>query len=121
MAALGVRFDLRDHNAMVKGLPWHLGYTHKAGPQKTPVDFTGWSARLVIDNPLDADQAPVEFSTASGHIVLGGIAGTVDIDLDETDTQLAGTRARYRLYLVDSLGKGRLLLRGSLALVEENE
>ena len=121
MAALGARYDLRDQNAMVKGLPWHLGYTHKAGPQKAPVDLTGCSARLVIDNPLDAAQAPAEFSTASGHIVLGGATGRVDIDLDETDTLLGGTRARYRLYLTDALGKTRLLLRGALALVEENE
>jgi len=121
MAALGARFDLRDHNAMVKGLPWHLGYTHKAGPLKAPVDLAGCSARLVIDNPLDATQAPAEFSTASGHIVLGGVTGRVDIDLDETDTLLAGTRARYRLYFTNSLGKESLLLRGSLALLEESE
>ena len=63
---------------------------------------------------------PLVFSTVSGHIVLGGVAGTVAIDLDETDTALAAERASYRLYFTDSLGIETLLLRGRLGLLEED-
>ncbi len=123
MAALGVKFDLLGPHAMVKGLPWSLEFTRRAGPAKTPVDLTGCSARLVITDLLAdaAPETPLEFTTLSGHIVLGGVAGTVAITLDETDTALAAERASYRLYFTDSLGRESLLLRGRLGLVEEDE
>ncbi len=118
--ALGPRFDLVGPHTMVKGLPWSFRFTRRAGPAKTPVDLTGCSARLVIFDLLDPAAPPLVFTTASGHIVLGGIAGTVAIDLDETDTALAAERASYRLYLTDSLGVETLLLRGRLGLLEES-
>jgi hypothetical protein len=118
---LGAKFDLVGDYAMVKGLPWSLRLTRRAGPAKTPVDLSGCTARLVITDLLDAAAAPLEFSTGSGHVVLGGVAGTVAIDLPGTVTGLAAQRARYRLYLVDALGVESLLLRGRLALVEDGE
>lgn len=120
MSALGVRVDLVGDHAMVKGLPWSLRFTRTAKPSNMPIDLTGCSARLVITNPLDAAAAPLVFSTASGHIVLGGVAGTVDIDMDETDTTIAAIRINYRLYFTDSLGLEKLLMRGQLALLEED-
>ena len=120
--ALGVKFDLVDSYTMVKGLPWSFRFTRLAGPLKTPVDLTGCSARLVIFDLLDTTVplVPLVFSTVSGHILLGGVAGTVAIDLDETDTALAAERASYRLYFTDSLGVETLLLRGRLGLLEED-
>lgn len=119
--SLGLKFDLLGPYTMVKGLPWSLKFTRRAGPAKTPVDLTGCSARLVVFDLLDQVTPPLTFSTVSGHIALGGVAGTVDIDLDETDTALAAERASYRFYLTDALGKETLLLRGRLGLLEEDE
>lgn len=116
---LGAKFDLVGDYAMVKGLPWSLRLTRKAGPGKTPVDLTGCTARLAIKDVLSST-VPDEFSTAGGHVVLGGVAGTIDIDLPETVTDLAAVRASYRLYLTPPGGKEILLLRGRLALVEED-
>lgn len=120
--ALGLKFDLVGAYSMVKGLPWSFRFTRLAGPAKAPVDLTGCAARLVIFDLLDpaAPPVPLEFSTVSGNIVLGGVAGTVAIDLDETDTALAAERASYRLYFTDSLGVETLLLRGRLGLIEED-
>lgn len=118
---LGARFDLLGRYAMVKGLPWSFAFTRKAGPQKTPVDLTGCSARLVIFDLLDAAVLPLEFSTVSGHITLGGVLGTVTIDLDDAETALTAERASYRLYFTDALGRETLLLRGRLGLIEEGE
>lgn len=123
MSALGARFDLVGPYAMVKGLPWSLKFTRKSGPLKTPVNLTGASARFVITDLL-ANAAPVmplEYSTASGHITLGGALGTVEVSLDDTETALALERASYRIYLTDSLGVESLLLRGRLGLLEEDD
>ena len=88
MRALGLKFDLVGCYSLVKGLPWSFAFTRRAGAQKTPVDLTGCSARLVIVGLLEAAEPPepLEFSTTGGHIALGGAAGTVAIDLDEDDT-----------------------------------
>ena len=123
MPALGAKFDLVGPYAMVKGLPWSLKFTRKSGPLKTPVNLTGCSARFVITDllALSAPVTPLEFTTVSGHITLGGALGTVEIALDDVETALALERASYRLYLTDSLGVESLLLRGRLALVEEDD
>lgn len=119
---LGAKFDLVGPYSLVRGLPWSLGFTRKAGAQKTPVDLTGCAARLVISGLLETTEppAPLEFSTTSGHIALGGVLGTVAIDLDETDTADIPDRALYRFYLADALGKETLLLRGRLGVLLED-
>ena len=118
---LGAKFDLLGRYALVKGLPWSFRMTRRAGPAKTPVDLTGCHARLVLYDLLDGAALPLEFSTASGHIVLGGMAGTIAIDLPEADTALAAIRARYRLYFTDALGVESLMLRGRFGLLEDSE
>jgi hypothetical protein len=122
MRALGLKFDLVGCYSLVKGLPWSFAFTRRAGAQKTPVDLTGCSARLVIVGLLEAAEPPepLEFSTTGGHIALGGAAGTVAIDLDEDDTADIPDRALYRFYLTDALGKETLLLRGRLGVIEES-
>lgn len=116
---IGAKFDLVGPYAMVKGLPWSFELTRKAGGQ--PLDLTGCAARLVIIDVLDPTAPALEFSTASGHIVLGGAAGTITIELPETLTAFAATRVRYRLYFTDSLGREGLLLRGRLGILEDGE
>ena len=122
MRALGLKFDLVGCYSLVKGLPWSFAFTRRAGAQKTPVDLTGCSARLVIVGLLEAAEPPepLEFSTTGGHIALGGAAGTVAIDLDEDDTADIPDRALYRFYLTDALGRETLLLRGRLGVIEES-
>ena len=122
MRALGLKFDFVGCYWLVKGLPWSFAFTRRAGAQKTPVDLTGCSARLVIVGLLEAAEPPepLEFSTTGGHIALGGAAGTVAIDLDEDDTADIPDRALYRFYLTDALGKETLLLRGRLGVIEES-
>lgn len=122
MSAVGARFDLVGPHALVRGLPWSLNFTRLAGAQKTPVDLTGCSARLVITGLLETTEppAPLEFTTTGGNIVLGGSAGTVAVALDETDTADIPDRALYRFYLTDALGKETLLLRGRLGVIMED-
>lgn len=119
---LGAKFDLTGPYSLVRGLPWSLAFTRKAGAQQAPVDLTGCAARLVISGLLETTEppAPLEFSTTSGHITLGGALGTVAIALDEDDTADIPDRALYRLYLSDALGKETLLLRGRLGVLLED-
>ncbi len=122
MSAVGARFDLVGPHALVRGLPWSLNFTLLAGAQKTPVDLTGCSARLVMTGLLETTEppAPLEFTTTGGNIVLGGSSGNVAVALDETETADVPDRVLYRFYLTDALGKESLRLRGRLGVIMED-
>jgi hypothetical protein len=125
MSALGARFDLVGKYSIVKGLPWSFTLTRRAGANRDPVDLTGCHARMVIYDtlavPEDPPVVPFEVSDITGEIALGGILGTIAIDLDDEQTAMTLQRGAYRLYFTDSGGAESLLLRGRIGLIEEGE
>jgi hypothetical protein len=84
----------------------------------TPVDMTGWTAKLMIrELPADAT-ALVSISTTpntSGSIVLGGTAGTIQVNITNlaTSTLLPilnnalVAKFGFDMYLTDTLGEVR--------------
>ena len=117
MSALGARFDLIGKYSLVRGLPWSLCFTRKAGG--IPVDLTGGSARLVIFDALEPGTCL--WFTGPPRLVLGA-AGRVDIILSEADTaSVTWSRARYRFYYTPAGGPETLLLYGRLGVVEEGD
>lgn len=112
-------FDLVGKYAIEKGLPWAFRCTRYAGPGKTPVDLSGLTARLDIHDAFAAGAPILSVGSGSGEIALGGLAGTVAIDLSATQTGgIAATHLRYRLFLIDPQSVARVFLRGRLGLVE---
>lgn len=116
MNALGLKFDLLGPYAVVCGLPWSFDFVRRSGEAKIPVDLTGSSAQLLIEDALNASRPPCE-----AQVLLGGQAGSVVISMTEQQTAaLADFGApRYRLYFTDALGIRRLFMRGRLAVVSE--
>jgi hypothetical protein len=84
------------------------------------VDLTGMTARFEVFDTLHQRRAPWVFSTASGHITLGGATGEVLIHLSAADTlSIEATACRYRLIFTDSLGEEAVFARGRLAVLEK--
>lgn len=83
----------------------------------TPVDLTGWTARLQIrTSPQDAD-IQLELTTENGGITLGTIDGAIVLFADATATAaLAWPRAVYDLEMIAPSGAVRRLLRGEAVL-----
>lgn len=54
----------------------------------TPIDITGYSARMkiVFDQGETSEELVLELTTGNGRIVLGGTAGTIDLFVTATDT-----------------------------------
>jgi hypothetical protein len=115
-------FDLIGQYALTRGFPWHLPLTRlQSARPRRPVDLTGMRARFEVYDTLRQRHRPWVFSTDSGHLTLGDEAGTVDIRLAAEDTaRITATACRYRLIFLDSWGRGAVLLRGRLAVLEHD-
>lgn len=76
----------------------------------TPVDLTGFTARMHVRSDIDAIDPPlIIFTTENGRITLGGSAGTIQLDMTATDTAaLSFTTGVYDLELVDTGGDGKV-------------
>lgn len=73
----------------------------------TPVDITGFTARMHVRDSVDAAATLIEFTTENSRIVLGDAAGTIQLSMTATDTAaLSFTNGVYDLELVDTGGTG---------------
>lgn len=94
----------------------------QGGIGSDPVNLTGYGAQFSIYLPLSSD--PVYTMTdVSGGITLGGTAGTINLFIDESDTESfedwvvqRGQLPQYVLYLTPLNGDSDPLLTGNVVL-----
>jgi hypothetical protein len=97
---------------------WKLRWPSGATP--TPVDLTGCSARMHVRELLETPTTLLELSTANGRITLGGLAGTITIDLSAEDTAaLTWLQGVYDIEIVFATGEVRRLLEGGVKVNRE--
>lgn len=83
----------------------------------TPIDITGYSARMQIRKTYDS--APIISLTNGSGIVLGGVAGTIDITItDEQTTAIDILRGKYDLEL-ELAGVVTRLIQGTVEISRE--
>ena len=67
----------------------------------TPVNLTGWTARMQIRSRIDSPTVLKELTTVNGGIVLGGALGSIEIKMTNAETAaLTWVSAVYDLELV---------------------
>lgn len=94
----------------VKHLVWH-----DDGEPPTPIDITGYKARMQIRAQPEAADPMIELTTENGRITLGGAAGTVDLLIADEDTDLLPKgKWVYDLELVSAGGEVTRLVQGSV-------
>ena len=54
------------------------------GVTKTPVNLTGYTAKMTIRKDYDGESA-IDLTTENGRITLGGTAGTIALDITAAD------------------------------------
>ena len=62
----------------------------------TPVDITGYSARMQIRPTIDATSVIKELTTSNGGVLLGGENGHVDLYMSDEETAAITAPATYR-------------------------
>jgi hypothetical protein len=87
----------------------------------TPVDITGFTARMQVRRSVSAATVEVELNTENGRIDLGGAAGTIGLSIPaDVTAALSGWRnAVYDLELVSTTGVVKRLLSGAVELIPE--
>jgi hypothetical protein len=69
-----------------QGATFRRRLTWLTGSPATPVDLTGWTARMQIRSTVESAAVLHELTTENGGITLGGIAGTIDLYISATAT-----------------------------------
>lgn len=86
----------------------------------TPIDLTGYIARMQIRASVEAVTTLHEATTANGQIVLGGAAGTVTFNIPAVDTAAMDfEEAVYDLEVESAGGHVTRLVEGSVYLSPE--
>ena len=94
--------------------------TWKAGTPAVAVNLTGCTARMHVRAKLADLAVLLDLTTANGGIVLGGVAGTVTINLTSAQTTaITWLSAVYDLEIVFADLTVRRLLAGSVSISRE--
>lgn len=103
---------------MDQGSTWDTVLTWKIGG--TPVNLTGYSARMQARSTVDATSTIFSWTDTGGQLVLGGALGTVTFAVADTVTATypAGTYV-YDLELESGGGATTRLLSGTFTITPE--
>lgn len=86
----------------------------------SPIDLTGYDARMDIKENINSVTPIITLSVTNTRIVLGGVAGTIQLNITDADTtSLTFSRAVYDLEMISSGGQVTRLLEGSVTLSDE--
>jgi hypothetical protein len=84
------------------------------------INLTGFSARMMARTSIDAAAPFITLTTANGGVVLGGAAGTITLQMNDTQTTaLSSTSGVYDLEVIDGVGTVTRLLQGNLIVSAE--
>lgn len=103
---------------MDQGATWDTQMTWKIGG--TPVDLSGYTARMQARSTVDATTTIFSWTSAGGQLVLGGAAGTITMNVADsvTSTYADGTFV-YDLEVESGGGATTRLLEGTFTIVPE--
>jgi hypothetical protein len=109
------------HNLKIdQGATFQDVTTYKAGDPAVPVNLTGCTARMHIREELETPTVLLELTTENGGITLGGVAGTITLNISATATALiTWTAAVYDLELIFADSTVRRLLAGGVSVSPE--
>ena len=111
MAAAKLKLLIEQGATFRKLLTW------KAGTPQVPVDLTGCTARMQLRTEIGASVPLVTLTTENGGIVLGGVAGTIELIITAASTAgFTWTTAVYDLEVVMANGDVRRLVYGPVTV-----
>ena len=108
------------HNLTIEqGATFMLNLVYKDSTG-TPINLSGYSARMQIRRAYTSPSSLATFSTENGRIALGTVSGTIEVTGDAALTSaLAAKTAVYDLELVSPVGAVTRLIRGTVTITPE--
>jgi hypothetical protein len=113
-------FSVANESQVEQGATFEAVLTWK-NDDETPVDLTGYTARMQIRQTINDPTTEAELTTENGRIELGGVDGTITlmIPADVTEDFAWNDPAVYDLELISGTGKVTRVLKGNVELDEE--
>lgn len=102
-----------------QGATFHKVFTVVDPVTGTPANYTGFTARMQIRREVDSTTAAIDLTTENGRITLGGVLGTVTLDLTAAETASLTRGGVYDIELISSAGVVERLLQGRVTLDPE--
>lgn len=103
-----------------KGTTWRKVITWTQADGGSPINLTGFTARMHIRENTSDRLTIVELTTENGRISLGGVNGQITLLLSDAITSaLDGSRGVYDLELISSGGEVTRLIEGKITLRSE--
>lgn len=72
------------------------------GASALPVNLTGYSARMQVRPEVESDTVLVELTTENGRITLGGVNGTLLMQIEAAITSMIASDGVYDLEIYNS-------------------
>ena len=95
-------------------------FTHTEQDEVTPIDLTGFTARLQMRSTVKSSTVLHEATTSNGGIAITPASGVVDLRISATDTAgFAFTRAVYDLEIEAPDGTVTRIVKGSIVVDPE--
>ena len=114
MAAFKVNLKIDQGATFRKVVTW------KAGTPALPVNLTGCTARMQIRGKITDAAALLDLTTVNGGIALGGVLGTITLNITAAQTALIAWKAAvYDLEIIYADATVRRLLSGSVSVSPE--
>lgn len=83
----------------------------------SPIDITGYTARMHIREEVDSTTTELELTTVNGRIILGGANGEIDLLVDDATTAaLTLESGVYDLELISGAGVVTRIVEGTYTL-----
>lgn len=103
-----------------QGETFRQPFVWKAGSPATPVNLTGYVARMQVRSKASSATILLSLTTENGGITLGGVLGTIDFYLSDTDTSaIAWEYGVFDLELVAPSGDVTRLIQGTVTIYKE--
>ena len=82
----------------------------------TPMNLTGYTARMQVRPEIESSTTLVELTTANGRITLGGVLGTITLSMNAATTAAITDDGVYDLEIISSGGAVHRVLKGRFVL-----
>ena len=103
-----------------QGATFRKRLTWKAKKTGTPIDLTGCTARMQVREEIESPTALLSLTTESGGIVLGGVAGTIELFIsDEASAAFTWLSGVWDLEIEFASGEVRRLVQGTVSVSPE--
>lgn len=113
MSAAVYNFEIEQGTSLEKSVVWK-------DSTGTPVNLTGFTARLQVRENADSDEVLLELSTANSKIVITPLLGKSTLKFSPVDTSGSSwTKGKYDLELTSPAGAVTRIIKGKVTLSKE--